>query len=334
MNRDKEERMNTKEGKEPKNRRRTTGRGMAAILLLAVLLLAGCGKSGAGKAAEEKTSEGHSLQISTQSRSDSSMQAKHEEKEGTTPRVSSGSENQRQTGKSSSLKALEAVPADAESSSESQKPEKNLCICLDPGHSSVMPQNSKVKLGPGSSETKMSDTGGTRGVSTGQPEYELVFTVAEQLREELDKRGYEVVMTREDNHTPVDLEERAEIANAAEADAMVRLHANGSDDSSAKGALGICITRNNPFISQMYEPSRALTDRVLEAYCQETGFASKGVWETDTMATSNWTKMPTTLIELGFMTNPEEDRQMADPEVQKKMVQGIADGIDNYFEVK
>lgn len=51
----------------------------------------------------------------------------------------------------------------------------------------------------------------------------------------------------------------------------------------------------------------------------------------DTMTGINWSEIPVTIIELGFMSDAEEDRQMQDASMQNNMVQGIADGLDRYF---
>ena len=56
-----------------------------------------------------------------------------------------------------------------------------------------------------------------------------------------------------------------------------------------------------------------------------------GIWETDNMTGNNWSQAPTTLIEMGYMSNPTECRKMQQDSYQKKMVYGIANGINNYL---
>ena len=218
-----------------------------------------------------------------------------------------------------------------EKSSESGKADSNgYVIVLDPGHSSIVTGGTEPN-GPGSSEMKAADSSGTSGVVSGLTEYQLNLIIATKLETELVNRGYTVILTRYDNNTAISCVERAEIANNNNADAFIRLHADGSDDSSASGAMGICITSSNPYVSSMYSESRILSDDVLNAYVASTGLSSRGVWETDTMTGNNWSEVPCTLLEMGFMTNANEDSLMADPDFQTKMVTGIANGIDDYF---
>ena len=141
-------------------------------------------------------------------------------------------------------------------------------------------------------------------------------------------------MTRESNEVPVSCVERAEIANQAQADAYVRIHANGSEDASGQGAMTICTTPDNPYVADLYSQSRHLSDCVLNKFCEATGCVRETVWETDSMSGNNWSQVPVTLIEIGYMTNPEEDQLMQTPEYQTKMVQGIANGIEEFLNTK
>ena len=203
-------------------------------------------------------------------------------------------------------------------------------VVLDPGHSAVVASGYEP-LGPGSSQLKEKDTSGTQGVATGVEEYKLNLSIGLQLRTLLQKRGFKVVMTRTNSKVALSCIDRAKVANKANADAYIRIHANGSDNSSISGALTICTTRNSPYISSMYRKNKALSEAVLNAYVSATGCRKEYVWETDSMTGNNWSKVPTTIIEMGYMSNPSEDRRMQQSSYQKKMVRGIANGIENYL---
>lgn len=205
-------------------------------------------------------------------------------------------------------------------------------IVIDPGHSSVV-SGEMEPLGPGSVEMKAADSIGTQGVSTGVPEYELTLEVSQKLQSELTARGYNVLLTRNTNDIALSCAERAAIANENAADVFLRIHANGSEDQTVQGAMTICITPQNPFYPALYPQSRALSDEILQALCSETGCENEGVWETDTMSGNNWSQVPATIVEMGYMTNPEEDLQLISEEYQDKIVQGIADGLDAYLEM-
>ena len=204
-------------------------------------------------------------------------------------------------------------------------------VVLDPGHSSDVAPGT-VPLGPGAKEQKAADSLGTRGVETGVYEYELTLTISKKLQKELESRGYKVLLTRTKNTGTYSCVARAEVANKNKADAFVRIHANAYKDSARTGAMTICIKKTNPYCPQMYEKSQLLSAKILNTYFKVVGCRREHVWETDTMTGNNWSQVPTTLIEMGYMSNPEEDKLMQTPEYQAKMVQGIADGIDAYFQ--
>lgn len=206
-------------------------------------------------------------------------------------------------------------------------------IAIDAGHQEHG-NFGQEPIGPGSSTMKTKVAGGTRGTTTGVPEYQLTLDISLKLRDLLEEKGYQVVMIRETNDVDITNSERAQIANEANADAFIRVHANGSDSSSANGAMTICQTSSNPYNSEYYEDSKRLSELVLDAYTEATGIRRERVWETDTMSGINWCTVPVTIIELGYMTNPEEDTMMQDDDFQDTMAEGIVSGIEAYLAEK
>ena len=204
-------------------------------------------------------------------------------------------------------------------------------VCIDAGHqASGMSQ--KEPNGPGSSVMKAMLTTGSAGIVTRQPEYELNLAVALKLKAELLNRGYQVVMIREDNNCPVSNAQRAVYANNSGAEIFVRIHANGSANTSVRGAMAYGPSSANPYMaSNVTAASQSLTNTLLNKFCATTGLLNKGVLLDDTMTGINWCTIPVTIIEMGFLSNPDEDRLMATDSFRTVMARGIADGIDAYF---
>ena len=215
---------------------------------------------------------------------------------------------------------------------EVRNPREDVLIAIDPGHQGPnVDMSAKEPNAPGSSEMKMKATGGTTGKYTGVPEYQLNLSISLKLRDELVSKGYRIIMTREDNDTAISNMERACLANDNGADISIRIHANGSDDPGTNGALALVGSSSNPYVGHLYDDSYRLADNVLSSYCESTGMKNLGVTANDTMTGINWSQIPVMILEMGFMSNEQDDRNMEDADYQTLMVEGIVNGIENYY---
>lgn len=203
-------------------------------------------------------------------------------------------------------------------------------VAIDAGHQ-AKGNSEKEPIGPGSSTMKAKVAAGAEGISTKLPEYKLTLSVSQKLRRILEERGYKVIMIRESNDVNLSNAERAEIANMSGASIFVRVHANSLDNNSVHGTLSMCQTAKNPYNGNLHAKSYSLSKKITDYVCAATGFKNRGVQETDSMSGINWCTIPVTIIEMGFMSNPEEDQKMAQDDYQELIAAGIANGIDAYF---
>ncbi len=205
-------------------------------------------------------------------------------------------------------------------------------ICIDPGHQ-TKGDMSQEPVGPGSSETKFKVSWGTQGVATNIPEYELTLSASKILKGYLEQMGFKVIMTRETNDVHITNSERAVFANENNADLVIRIHADGSENSSVSGASLHIPAQNGQYTSKIYPKSNECA-KIIFSNMKADGFKVNNIYQRSDLTGFNWSEVPSVLVEMGFMSNPEEDKKMAEISYQEKMMKSIAEGAQTYFKQK
>lgn len=215
------------------------------------------------------------------------------------------------------------------SSIEAYKENKEYTICIDPGHQ-LKGDSQTEQVGPNSSSYKMKVSSGTSGIATKKPEYELNLEASLALKEILKSRGYNVIMTRESHDVNISNMERAIFANKNNADMVIRIHADGSDNGSMSGASLLIPAETGQNTAKIFKKSYLCATAVSEDM-KNNGFKVNGIFERSDLTGFNWSTVPAILLEMGFMSNYTEDQNMASPDYQKKMMESVANGLDKYF---
>jgi N-acetylmuramoyl-L-alanine amidase len=199
-------------------------------------------------------------------------------------------------------------------------------VVIDPGHDRRANLETEP-IGPGSATRKIKDGGGTHGVVTGIAEPDLTLDVSLRLRTLLRRAGVRVVMTRtRTSGASMGNIARAEIANRARAALFLRVHADGSTTPAARGTHTLTPALHPGWTDDVYRPSRRAAELVQAELVRALGFPDRGIQERSDFTGFNWADVPAILVELGFMTNPAEDRALARPEVRRRAAVGLCRG--------
>ncbi|MBO4506266.1 MAG: N-acetylmuramoyl-L-alanine amidase [Lachnospiraceae bacterium] len=203
-------------------------------------------------------------------------------------------------------------------------------VVIDAAHQ-LRNNNETEPIGPGSSKTEKKVNSGAEGVATYTPEYQFNLDMAVLLRAELEKRGYAVYMVREENDVMISNAERALIANN-QGEIVLHLHGNSDDRSSIKGIMAFCPSDDNEFLSSsLISDCNKLCGSILTELEASTGAKNWGTIKIDSFPELNWTKIPAARVEVGYLSNADEDKLLQTADYRAKIVQGLADGIDRYF---
>ncbi len=204
-------------------------------------------------------------------------------------------------------------------------------VVVDPGHD--LHANSDTEpIGPGSAVRKIKDGGGTSGVVSGLREAELNLRVSLRLRTLLERAGVRVVMTRTTTTgTSMGNVARARIANRAGAALFLRIHADGSTDPSARGTHALHPALRRGWTDDVYADSKRAARLVQRDLRTALGFPDRGLQERSDFTGFNWADVPVILVEMGFMTNPTEDRLLATAAYQRRAALGLCRGTLRYL---
>jgi N-acetylmuramoyl-L-alanine amidase len=205
-------------------------------------------------------------------------------------------------------------------------------IFIDPGHQAKGDQNPEP-IGPGSPYQKARVSSGTEGIATKKPEYILNLEASIVLKHILEGKGYTVMMSRETHDVNISNSERAIMANEKNADLAIRIHADSLDNSSKTGASILIPEEGGKYTAPIFEESNDCAG-FIKTNMQNAGIGLNGIFQRGDLTGFNWSKVPVVLIEMGFMSNYNEDQMMSNPDYQKKLMQSVADGVEEYFKTK
>jgi N-acetylmuramoyl-L-alanine amidase len=201
------------------------------------------------------------------------------------------------------------------------KPKTRYVVVVDPGHGGEL--SGTEPIGPwAGAEQKVKTQSGAEG------EAEIVLAVGLKLRPLLEAQGVKVIMTRTAPKALSNID-RAQMANKAHADLFLRLHCDGIGDSSVRG-----ISMQLPNASKGWAPigaSRKAGDMILSALVNETGAPDRGLDPRPDLTGFNWSKVPTCLPEMGFVSNPSENAKLHSAAYQQTLAKALADGTMAYL---
>jgi N-acetylmuramoyl-L-alanine amidase len=206
-------------------------------------------------------------------------------------------------------------------------------VVIDPGHQAHA-NNGLEPIGPGSTEKKAKVSSGTTGVVTGIPESELVLDVGLRLRDALKAHGVKVVMTRTSQDVDLSNIARAKIANEARADLFIRIHADGAEDSSTRGIHVLYPASIAGWTDDIASASKKAASITQKALIAATGAKDRGIDARSDMTGFNWSDVPVILPEIGFMSNPAEDKLLATDAYRGKIVAGLTEAVLQFLGIR
>ena len=175
----------------------------------------------------------------------------------------------------------------------------------------------------------------------GISEKSLTLAIQSRVKAKLESEGYQVVTTRTSD-TYVDLTDRSRAANASESDIFVSIHINASESSAAQGIETYYYQPYAEYPSRINatyhaNPTRlsmsdTLANAIQSSLINATGAQNQGV-KRQTFAVLRETTAPAVLLELGFLSNPQEAARLNTSAYQETLANAIVAGIKRYYSI-
>ncbi|MEY8349039.1 N-acetylmuramoyl-L-alanine amidase [Bacillus cereus] len=216
---------------------------------------------------------------------------------------------------------------------DAEQKQGKFLVVIDPGHQEKANLNLEP-VGPGAVEQKYKVTDGTTGVVTKKRESVLMLEAAVMLKEKLEAKGMQVLMTRTSHDVDISNKERATFANDHQADLFLRLHADGSENQAQKGFAVLTPAAENTYTKGIYAESLQVSQMIVEKMKENSQVKVNGIKFRDDLSGFNWSKVPSVLLELGFMSNPEEDKKLSDTQYVSSLLQSVTEGVETYRKSK
>jgi N-acetylmuramoyl-L-alanine amidase len=201
-------------------------------------------------------------------------------------------------------------------------------ICLDPGHGTPPTIGRQTEpVGPGSKVLKIKDGGGANGEAV------VALAIAKKSRTLLLRRGYRVAMTRTGpsfTYGSGGYIARAQFCNRHHAALMLRIHADGSTDTSRHGISTLYPAFHRGWTDDIYDASLRAAKLVQHSTVAATGASDLGLSRRSDLTGFNWADVPSILVETGFTSNPAERRKLESDAYEWRLARGLTAGVARF----
>jgi N-acetylmuramoyl-L-alanine amidase len=205
-------------------------------------------------------------------------------------------------------------------------------VCIDPGHGTPPAIGRQTEpIGPGSHVLKIKDGGGAAG------EAAFNLAVARRMRRLLLRRGYRVAMTRTGpifRYGSGGNIARAEFCNRRHSALMLRIHADGSANTSLHGFQTLYPALHKGWTDDIYTRSLRAARLVQTAAVRATGATNLGLVRRSDLTGFNWANVPAILVECGYLSNPRERRLLESSGYEWKIARGLTAGVSAFVSAR